>query len=382
MPFHRASAVQKEDFFSPPPSGEEPFSPIGLLTSRQERIEERLKAFIGIPYRWGGSSIKGMDCSGLVQYVYLHFMGVELPHNAAEQAQADSLRNIPAYDRFVAGDLIFFGLNNRGIDHVGIYLSDDTFLHASRRGGVRISSLKNPYWKARFFGGKRLKESNEQEWSREYLISEMPGLSTSSAAAGFQGHIGSFGLGIHGTLLSSPRFSLNMSPFLQMTFSGELESGAEYIDLLDDGYGDFSVENVDFEMQKGFRISATLAPLDWLRITPSWTQLSGPGRGRDTQGGDSQSHGLDMTLRLPESNWALTISARSDKERKRFNWPSGSSANWNDARYSLGLHLNISDLIGFSFTNIREYDSDSLFGSPSEESDVTDYYGFKVNLPF
>lgn len=96
--------------------------------------------FLGVPYMWGGTSIKHVDCSGLIRSVF--FMnGILMPRNASQQARA----GVPVHlDELVPGDLIFFGTpgengNPDKISHVGIYMGDDVYIHASQV--VRINTL-------------------------------------------------------------------------------------------------------------------------------------------------------------------------------------------------------------------------------------------------
>jgi len=104
---------------------------------------------ISVDYRFGGSNPEsGLDCSGMVSYIYRHSLGVRLPHNAAQIAglgkeiDSDALR---------PGDLVFFNTMNRPYSHVGIYIGDDRFIHAPRTNGkIEIASLKNRYLAQRF----------------------------------------------------------------------------------------------------------------------------------------------------------------------------------------------------------------------------------------
>lgn len=115
-----------------------------------EHIAATAKEFLGVPYQWGGTSIKGVDCSGFTRMVW--FMnGILLPRNATEQAKIGTEvpvnHKAPLQERIVGlqeGDLVFFGTAGENgekdrISHVGIYLGGGKFIHASRI--VRISSL-------------------------------------------------------------------------------------------------------------------------------------------------------------------------------------------------------------------------------------------------
>ncbi|MGD9786745.1 MAG: C40 family peptidase [Sulfuricellaceae bacterium] len=104
---------------------------------------------ISVDYRFGGANPEsGLDCSGMVSYIYQNSLGLKLPHNAARIAQLG--RDIrPAELR--PGDLVFFNTQNRPYSHVGIYIGDDRFIHAPHTNGkIEVSSLKNRYFAQRF----------------------------------------------------------------------------------------------------------------------------------------------------------------------------------------------------------------------------------------
>ena len=99
---------------------------------------------VGNPYKYGGASPSGFDCSGLVQYSFKH-AGVALPHNTLQQRSASRLINVAELRR---GDLLFFNQEGKRYGHVGIYLGDGRFVHAPSSGkSVRSDALSNPYWK-------------------------------------------------------------------------------------------------------------------------------------------------------------------------------------------------------------------------------------------
>lgn len=104
---------------------------------------------MGIDYRFGGKNPEsGLDCSGMVSYIYREALGVELPPNAARIAQIG--REIET-TRLAPGDLVFFNTTGKPFSHVGIYLGDDRFIHApSSNGKIKISNLKSGYYAKRF----------------------------------------------------------------------------------------------------------------------------------------------------------------------------------------------------------------------------------------
>lgn len=109
------------------------------------------KSNLGVPYRWGGVTPAGFDCSGLVKYSYGK-AGVSLPRTAADMfykgTRAKTLQ---------VGDLVFFAQNKASKpSHVGIYLGSGKFINASSSKGVSITTLSNPYWKPRYVGAKHI----------------------------------------------------------------------------------------------------------------------------------------------------------------------------------------------------------------------------------
>jgi len=116
------------------------------------------KSFLGTPYKYGGTTSRGMDCSGLIQTSFLQF-GLELPRTS----RAMSNFGKPLKLRYVnVGDLVFFrtSKNHRKINHVGLvvkrYADQIEFIHSSSSRGVMISSIKNPYWEKHYVKSRRV----------------------------------------------------------------------------------------------------------------------------------------------------------------------------------------------------------------------------------
>jgi cell wall-associated NlpC family hydrolase len=127
----------------------------GAGATTGSRIQAVLKGaltLLGTPYRWGGTTTDGFDCSGLVRYVFNNALGIELP-----RVSRDMARSGEKVDRksLVPGDLVFFGRKGR-VDHVGIYLGDNRFVHAPRTGrDVTVSELDG-YWGRKFVEARRV----------------------------------------------------------------------------------------------------------------------------------------------------------------------------------------------------------------------------------
>ena len=116
---------------------------------KRKQIINTATQYIGTPYRHGGATPSGFDCSGYVFYVY-NKNGIQIPRSTAQQYTKG--QKIP-YKMAQPGDLLFFRINMNIISHVGIYVGNDTFVHAPSSGKhIRYDSIKNPYWKKRFCG--------------------------------------------------------------------------------------------------------------------------------------------------------------------------------------------------------------------------------------
>ncbi len=117
------------------------------ITSLGQEIVNYAKQLIGAPYVWGGTTPRGFDCSGFVQYVFNH-CGVSLPRTSEAQAQVGSVTNKPSLQ---AGDLVFFNTDGSAFSHVGIYVGNGEFISATTSSGVQIRNLSDPYyWGSRF----------------------------------------------------------------------------------------------------------------------------------------------------------------------------------------------------------------------------------------
>jgi LysM repeat protein len=114
-----------------------------------------VKSFLGIPYRLGGSTIRGIDCSAFVKKIYEIF-NISLPRTAKEQLR---IGKKVEREELAEGDLVFFKTRRPHAPHVGIYIGNNEFIHASSRGKeVRIDRLDTPYFHTRFLRGVRIKE--------------------------------------------------------------------------------------------------------------------------------------------------------------------------------------------------------------------------------
>ena len=116
------------------------------------RIIQSSMDYLGVPYVFGGTSPYGFDCSGYVQYIFA-LAGISLPRTADVQYEV----GLPiSTTDLVAGDLVFFSTYTYGASHVGIYLGENNFIHASSSRGIAIDSLGSSYWSSHYIGARRI----------------------------------------------------------------------------------------------------------------------------------------------------------------------------------------------------------------------------------
>jgi len=117
------------------------------------QVVRRAMDWLGTPYRWGGSSKEGMDCSGLVYAVFTPWIP-DMPRSSFEQFR---MGKPVGRGELVPGDLVFFTTYAPGASHVGIYLGEGRFIHSAQSaGGVIITPLDDPYYAVRYLGARRL----------------------------------------------------------------------------------------------------------------------------------------------------------------------------------------------------------------------------------
>lgn len=119
-----------------------------------ERMKQVAASYIGIPYRFGGMSRRGVDCSGLVCLIYREVSRAKLPHSSGALRR---LGKKVGDHKAQCGDLVFFkrGIFGR-VNHVGIFLNESTFIHASTKKGVIYSNLDDDYYRKHFVEMRRI----------------------------------------------------------------------------------------------------------------------------------------------------------------------------------------------------------------------------------
>ncbi|WP_375176316.1 C40 family peptidase [Marinobacter mobilis] len=128
-----------------------PFAQTDALT-RLVLLQQVFERYQGVPYRYGGMSARGFDCSGFIKTAYREAFGHLLPRTTGQMVVVGQA---VARDQLQPGDLVFFDSNGND-GHAGIFMGDDRFIHASTSSGVRESSLNSPYWRPRYSQARRL----------------------------------------------------------------------------------------------------------------------------------------------------------------------------------------------------------------------------------
>jgi hypothetical protein len=146
-PLDEEDATMKESFFSKKLN-------MRFSSSNYKQLVETATQWIGTPYRYGRSSKRGTDCSGFVTSVYRDVYGIKLKRSSnsmfhdVERIQKDSIRT---------GDLVFFKRSpKQPVFHVGIYLKNNKFIHSASNGGVKVSSLKEPFYRNHYYAAGRV----------------------------------------------------------------------------------------------------------------------------------------------------------------------------------------------------------------------------------
>ncbi len=215
---------------------------VSLENYSVDELIKEANSFVGAPHRMGGTTRKGVDCSGLVRVTHKKF-GILLPHSSHEQARYGDL--VPSKDSLEKGDLVFFynSYNSRNfITHAGIYLGEEKFIHASHSQGVIVSSINDSYWGKRFLFGTRLGGVKINEGSFYMLVSADSSVIKVGADHPYIQYSGRIdlsdkkkpGFTFPGVTVSA-KFTGNSIGFELNDFGGDKDKSANYYTVLIDG---------------------------------------------------------------------------------------------------------------------------------------------------
>jgi len=121
-------------------------------TSVKQKLEVHYNKYKAVPYKYGGTSIKGFDCSGFVQYTYKNIFNIRLPRTTRLMLKEGTPIK---KSQLKIGDLVLFRTSKR-YRHVGIFMGDDLFMHVSTKKGIIKSNLNKPYWLKRYLASRRI----------------------------------------------------------------------------------------------------------------------------------------------------------------------------------------------------------------------------------
>jgi murein DD-endopeptidase / murein LD-carboxypeptidase len=129
---------------------------VALNATSNLKLYQFVYDWIGTPYRLGGDTKKGIDCSGFAYQLYSKVFNTVIGNNSRN---IFSMVNPVNKEELTEGDLVFFKIGSRSITHMGVYIGNNKFAHASSSRGVMISDLDEPYWKRYYYKGGRLLET-------------------------------------------------------------------------------------------------------------------------------------------------------------------------------------------------------------------------------
>ena len=156
-----ASCTEKSEPHSPAPASiEQPGTGRNTFTASMQGFFTDVCQYFRTSYRWGGQNPGGFDCSGFVRFMYDKVFNMQLPRTAREMA---AIGNKVQRQELKPGDLVFFQTRGKGINHVGIFIGADTFIHSSLTRGITEDQLKDNYYDKSFVGGVRLLDTGENK---------------------------------------------------------------------------------------------------------------------------------------------------------------------------------------------------------------------------
>ena len=354
---------------------------------QEEKIQEEMGKYLGVRYKRGGNSTKGFDCSGFVKQIYSEVFGIDLPHQSSEQNQFSLLTRI-SDDELKTGDLVFFssGRSKKGINHVGIYLSDGRFIHSARTNGVVISSLDDSYWKVRLVSTKRLVGRDTMMASVDsqtmlglgMALDEKSLFTFQVMTAQLESFYPSL---VHHELLqfsgdSYYRTEFNLLKGLWVdSWSARFTAFREHFSLAqEDPFfasrpilrgADFSENSFSTTYAQGLKVASDIRPNEWLRVSPSLTYFD-YGHGIDSDL-PKVALGLDFNLASSSDGWSLATGFQYPLSR--YASTRLSDTDTVDSRVidmSLTFRQSLTDHVQFSVTGERFYKySSGPKGSPS-----------------
>jgi lipoprotein Spr/probable lipoprotein NlpC len=126
---------------------------VNLDSSCNPQFVQTITSWLGTPYRHAGYSKQGIDCSGFVSRIYKDVYNIDLTHSSS--SMIFQMKTIVKKDELKEGDILFFRIHGRRISHVGIYIGDNKFIHASPERGIVVDDLREPYYMHSYYTAGR-----------------------------------------------------------------------------------------------------------------------------------------------------------------------------------------------------------------------------------
>ncbi len=354
-------------------ASESTLSSFGLT---DEQFENRVKDYLGIPYRKGGTSKKGMDCSGFVKTVYDNFFGIELPPSSSAQFRFSGLEKIDT-DEMQSGDLIFFANSKKKrINHVGIYMSDRQFIHASSTEGITVSSLDERYWRKRFVGTKRhmvmatKQDSHDLQFESELDIPvhEKGRVSfyfwDEFGFSGFAGqndrNPGSFkpqDLDISLLYFNEIAYDHSLFDDFKVNVSASHEKfegflgGAEVASA--PHYDENEGSSQGTAERLGFKLASDYTPIPWVSITPAITYFDYPQGHQDFLNAAQWSLGVNTLVAPSHNRWSLSMQVQYS-EKDDFATIASPYTRFTSLDVAVKLGINLTDNLQLSVMGMHD----------------------------
>jgi murein DD-endopeptidase / murein LD-carboxypeptidase len=331
------------------------------LVSNEIPFQAEVRKYIGIPYKRGGTGKKGIDCSGLAKNIYADVFGIELPHNSYEQSCTNFLEPVPlSTASFEANDLLFFTGGKKKINHVGIYLKEGKFIHATPKRGVVISDLnESSYFQRHLVASRRIKKS---------VLAKAQGQIYSSAING-KDILLNQNISLGYVSPTQNQLGIRVETFLERNLSATDDTSMWPINLLS---GDVETDlPMDVETWQGVRASADIRPVRGMRITPSMSVIDGVSL-LEREHQRWQTYGIEAAIAPTGSSWSIALSLYSILN------PEYMKDYRNMEGTDMGLRFNyqVSDTVRFSLNGKwgdfgAEKENQNLTNSPEETQDLS-----------
>ncbi len=374
----------------------------------EEYLLEEIKPYLGIPYRRGGYSKKGMDCSGLVKHIYSKTLQVDLPHSTSQQYALPTMEEV-SEDELRPGDLIFFSQKKKRIAHVGIYLSDGKFIHAGRKSGVTISSLDNRYWKVKMVGAKRFvglggSKDTESDASASTVVialnengdllyhypvsrrgfdwslqdSLRPILAQDLYSGNSLVHTPSYSFEVQiSRVLVEDSWNMSLSLLRENIYRDPSEGGYLPQTLLSRSH----ISDSEYTLQgyrHGVKMASDINPFEWLRITPSLSYLEYGNESKDLASW-RPALGLEIQVMPIPEKWAFSAGLQYSDETEYTSKGLKTIDDSYDANMSIMFGYRLKDDLKFNL--VGQHALGNLFGTKQNHSgEVQERKGLFLSL--